>query len=404
MRIALVVETLFYPTNHTGANRFNALARAAVARGHEVDVFAVGEESLHTLKQPPFVDHGGRVRVHYARRTKLNKAKLVLRLWRESYTAFQLHWRALRRCDADIVLVTAPPLMQLIVCGFLRLLRPNRLHVLDLRDLIWRYFEYRDSPFGRLFSAIFGRLAGWAIRRFDHVVCTTDAQWEAVRHLARAGGVLRNGIDESRLRQLSKLQDGREGAESPGLVVAYAGSIGFPQNLKTLIDAALLLRQRDRSDIRFVIAGEGPEYDRLKAWCEDEQLISVQWLGEISWETCMEKVYGPAHVLYAQLRDSPVFSTAMPTKLIEYFATGREVVYGGRGEGADILEGVPGCHVIPPDDAQALSVCLENLVGNRGKYSRVYSDMKARWGREALSIEYVRLLEGLAPKHPGDVL
>jgi glycosyltransferase involved in cell wall biosynthesis len=142
----------------------------------------------------------------------------------------------------------------------------------------------------------------------------------------------------------------RDGAP---LRVLYAGLLGLPQGLDTLLRAAKLL---ERENVRFALAGDGPDAARLRQLARDLGLSKVEFLGQLDRDRLLE-VYEQADVCYAQLRDGAGFATAYPTKLLEYMAAGRPVIYGGRGEAADDVRGI-GCGLVvepdrPEDFAQA---------------------------------------------------
>jgi glycosyltransferase involved in cell wall biosynthesis len=71
------------------------------------------------------------------------------------------------------------------------------------------------------------------------------------------------------------------------------------------------------------------------------------------------RLYRTADVLYAQLRALPVMATAQPSKVLDYMATGRPVVYGGEGAAAVLVREARAGLVVPPDDAHALVEAVE---------------------------------------------
>lgn len=69
-----------------------------------------------------------------------------------------------------------------------------------------------------------------------------------------------------------------------------------------------------------------------------------------------------ADLCVATLRDTPLFRSAIPSKLIEYMACGKAVVIGIRGEAEAIVENAAAGLVFDPNDDAALAGCIETLV------------------------------------------
>ncbi len=66
------------------------------------------------------------------------------------------------------------------------------------------------------------------------------------------------------------------------------------------------------------------------------------------------------------LRDVPLFSTFIPSKMFEYLGAGRAVVGALRGESADLLRDAGGL-VVPPDDPAALAEAIRSVAGDAGR-------------------------------------
>jgi hypothetical protein len=85
-----------------------------------------------------------------------------------------------------------------------------------------------------------------------------------------------------------------------------------------------------------------------------------------------------ADICLVPLRDVPLFSTFIPSKIFEYFASGKAVIGALRGEAATILrEG--GALVVEPGNPAALADAIVELAGD--------ADRRATMG--AAAREYV---------------
>ncbi len=106
-----------------------------------------------------------------------------------------------------------------------------------------------------------------------------------------------------------------------------------------------------------------------------------------------------ADICLVPLRDVPLFSTFIPSKLFEYFGAGRAVVGAVRGEPARLLE-EGGAVVVEPEDSTALAEAITDLARDparreeMGKRGRRY--VEEHFDRRRLAEEYRSLLRQVA--------
>ena len=111
----------------------------------------------------------------------------------------------------------------------------------------------------------------------------------------------------------------------PPLVILYSGNLGMAHDTKTI--AEVMLRLRDRQDIRFVIAGGGNRRAELENFCADHQLGNVEFRGYVEWNVLSQSL-GSCHVGLVTL--SPVcLGTVVPSKVYYFLAAGRPFLYIG---------------------------------------------------------------------------
>jgi glycosyltransferase involved in cell wall biosynthesis len=166
-----------------------------------------------------------------------------------------------------------------------------------------------------------------------------------------------NGISTALLDEILQGTTGK--AENPRPVVTYAGLIGYNQGLGVLLETARML-----PDIHVVLAGDGPELPLLKKKARELGVDNVSFTGFVGREKLLE-LYRQSDVLIAHARNSPTINATMvPIKLFEYMATGRPIVYAGKGVAADLLHQI-GCGVtVTPEDPEALSAAIAELLRN----------------------------------------
>ena len=154
------------------------------------------------------------------------------------------------------------------------------------------------------------------------------------------------------------------------IVAFYSGNIALKQGIEILIKAAHLLQ--DRSDIAFIICGEGPsraELQRLSAGLSNVQLHDLQPAARMGAMLTMADV----HIL-PQIAGAA--DLVLPSKLTNMLASGRPVV-ATCDPGTGLSAEVDGCGMItPPGDAAALAAAITTLADDPAR--------RAEMGRSAL--------------------
>jgi glycosyltransferase involved in cell wall biosynthesis len=112
------------------------------------------------------------------------------------------------------------------------------------------------------------------------------------------------------------------GAQPDDFLVSYAGSMGYSQDLDTLLDAAHLLR--DMKGVRFVLVGEGVERDRLVRRAQHMRLPNVQFL-PMQPRHAYRGILCGSDACVVTLRKE-IDTPAVPAKLGQIMAAGRPVI------------------------------------------------------------------------------
>jgi colanic acid biosynthesis glycosyl transferase WcaI len=164
-----------------------------------------------------------------------------------------------------------------------------------------------------------------------------------------------NGISASWLETIA--QRTAENVEKRHPIVAYVGLIGYNQGLGVLVDPA-----RTLPDVEFALAGDGPELPLLKAKARELGVGNVTFRGYLDREELLE-LYRESDILIAHVRSTPTTdATMVPTKLFDYMATGRPIVYAGRGVAAELLRQVSCAVTVPPGEPKAISTVISTLL------------------------------------------
>ncbi len=141
------------------------------------------------------------------------------------------------------------------------------------------------------------------------------------------------------------------------LRVLYAGNLGLSQGLGALVEAAALAGPEV---MELLIAGEGAEEESLRALVHARGLAHVRMLGPVPARE-IPALYGSVDAGVVPLRDLPIFTGALPTKLFEVLAAGRPVILAAHGEAAQLVRDAGAGLVVAPEDPPALADAFRRL-------------------------------------------
>jgi glycosyltransferase involved in cell wall biosynthesis len=366
MRI-LVVTQYFWPEDF----RINDLVKEWVRRGHEVTVltgipnYPDGEVFAAYRQRPADFLHfeGARlVRIPMVARGR-GGLRLVL-----NYLSFALSgmvigaWR-LRAEQADVVFVFEPSPVTVglpaVVLGKLKG-APIVFWVLDL-------WPETLAAVGVVRSA---RVLAWAARlvRFIYDRCALV--------LGQSKGFLtsirRHCSDASKVRYFPNwaedvYQTGINASPAPEVpaqagvfTVLFAGNIGDAQDMPAVLDAVEQLR--DRTDIRWVIVGDGRKWEWLRYQVQTRGLQDCVVLPGRFAADRMPSFFAHADALLVSLKRDPVFSMTIPGKVQSYLLAGLPLLGMLDGEGASVIQEARAGLTCQAGDGAALAQAVLDLL------------------------------------------
>jgi glycosyltransferase involved in cell wall biosynthesis len=165
-----------------------------------------------------------------------------------------------------------------------------------------------------------------------------------------------------------------EAARAAGrTVVGYAGSMGLPNALDTLLDAAARLREEP---FAFVLVGDGHERARLARRIADEGLERVALLPPIP-KAQVPAFLARVDIAYIGWQRVPIYRFGIaPNKLLDYMMARRAVLHSVEAGNDPVAEAGCGLTVAPQDPAAvaaglrrlaALPAAERAAMGERGR-------------------------------------
>jgi colanic acid biosynthesis glycosyl transferase WcaI len=224
------------------------------------------------------------------------------------------------------------------------------------------------------------RAESWLLRRFTSVI-TISGQ---MRQKLIAKGVepsridvVRNWVDLGQIKPLEGPNGFRRelNLSDDDFVVLYAGNVGAKQSLDVVLEAARLLA--GKSQAHFVIAGDGPEKQRLMR--EYGHLPSVHFLPlQPESRLCELLNLADLHVLP---QSQGAADLVLPSKLGGMLASGKPVL-ATADIGTELFEVLDGTAILAPaGDSEAMAAEIAHLVahgehpalGNGRKLAQIFS-------------------------------
>ena len=412
MRI-LYVSQYFPPEMGAPAARVSELSRHWVKMGHDVTVLTgfpnhptgvVPAEYRTRLRHFLYREEWEGVHVERTWLWPLPNRRTTERIL--NYTSFCVS-AALRGCFLPrpaVVIGTSPQLL----CGLAAwwISRAQSVpFVLEVRDLWPESLEAvgvsgQRSVMNRALAAI----ARFLYRQSEHIVVVTNAFKD---HLTREYSVptekisvVENGVETDLFtpdRDATSLR--RELGLEVNFVVSYIGTFGNAHGLELVLDAADRLRDDPR--IRFLLVGEGAEKESIVASAGDRGLRNITVRNQYARERVPDLICA-SDLCLVPLKDSPVFQTVVPTKMLEFMSCARPVVLAVRGEAASILTEAGGGILVTPGSVDELVSAISTLYADDSLRLRLGHSarnfiIKTR-SRSGTAKTYARLLEFLGEK------
>ena len=360
------------------------LAREWVRAGHRVQIVAASFSHVRARQPQPgdeLVD-GIAYRWLATPAYQGNGPGRVWNIWRFLWPLWRMAPRLAAEFKPDVVIASSTYPMDIWVARRIARLAGARL-VHEVHDL-WPLSPIELSGMSPRHPFI--RLCQWAensaCRDADAVVSMLP---KVAQHLADHGldlaklHIVPNGISPEEWQGPGEplradVQQALDQARARGrLLVGYAGSMGLPNALDTLLDAAALLRDEP---LAIVMVGDGHERARLAQRLTDEGLAQVQLLPPIP-KAQVPAFLAALDIAYIGWQRVPIYRFGIaPNKLMDYMMASLPVLHSVDAGNDPVAEAGCGLTVAPDDPAAvadglrrlaALPAATRQAMGARGR-------------------------------------
>jgi phosphatidylinositol alpha-mannosyltransferase len=209
------------------------------------------------------------------------------------------------------------------------------------------------------------------LRHIDSFTAVSDAAAEYLLSLADVTvEIIPNGIDLKHFRKPAGVK--RDPAADK--TILYIGRLEHRKGVKFLLEAFAQLQAREPS-VRLLIAGDGPDREKLEAEAKELHLKHIEFLGFIDEATKKRLLHT------TDLFCSPaIFGESFGIVLLEAMASGLVTVAGDNPGYESVMQGLGRLSLINPKDTSLFAHRLQLLLFD--------DDLRALWQKWAK--EYVR--------------
>lgn len=195
------------------------------------------------------------------------------------------------------------------------------------------------------------------------------------------------------------------GVGTGDLMAVFTGTHGQANGLDAVLDAAAVLKDRGRDDIKLVLIGDGKHKVKLKSRAQADGLDNVLFLDPVGKDKLARLLKG-ASVGMQILANVPAFYYGTsPNKFFDYIAAGLPVLTNYPGWLAELIGSSDCGFVVPPEDPSAFATALIRAADDHDALVRMGRNARGlavdRFDRARLSRDWVNwVADQKAPDGP----
>lgn len=193
------------------------------------------------------------------------------------------------------------------------------------------------------------------LKYLDELTAVSDAAAEYIRSLTdRPVRIIPNGIDLNRYHPTTDIKS----SDHKKKTLLYIGRLEKRKGVKYLIQSFALL-EKDSPDLELVIAGDGPDRERLELLCEDLKLKNVHFIGYVDDAKKIELLQN------ADLFCSPaVYGESFGLVLLEAMATATVTIAGNNSGYDALMRDLGQISIVNPHDAPEFARRMRLMLNN----------------------------------------
>jgi glycosyltransferase involved in cell wall biosynthesis len=186
------------------------------------------------------------------------------------------------------------------------------------------------------------------------------------------------------------------GVAESDLLAIFTGAHGIANGLDAVLDAARVLKQRNRNDIKLLLIGDGGRKAALVKRAAEEGLDNVIFAKPVS-KGDLSRLMSGADLGMQILLDVPAFYYGTsPNKFFDYLSAGLPVLNNYPGWLAELITQERCGYAVPPRDPARFADALERAADNRKELLEMRAGSRrlaAKFDRNVLFKDFVDVVE-----------
>jgi len=380
-------------------NRSYAMARHLIKQGHQVTMVCGGYSGGNTGLKGTFQNS-----MRHGRVDGINVIEFDLpysnkdSFYKRTLTFIKFSLRSIKialQADYDLLFATSTPLTVGIPGIFAKLLR-RKPFVFEVRDL----WPELPREMGVITNPVI-------LKMMSILEWSTYHAADACIGLSPGivAGIKKRGIDESLITMIPNGCDldlfarqdiearRTDGVLESDLLAVFTGTHGIANGVNAALDAAQVLKDRGRDDIKLCFIGQGKLKAELLERAKRDKLSNCLFLDLMPKRELAHYLKG-ADVGMQLLANVPAFYYGTsPNKFFDYIASGLPVLNNYPGWLAELIEEFDCGKIVPPENPVAFANALEFFADNRESLSEMGCAAKKiaeeKFARDKLSEQFV---------------
>uniref|UniRef100_A0A6A7G8F3 Glycosyltransferase WbuB n=1 Tax=Hirondellea gigas TaxID=1518452 RepID=A0A6A7G8F3_9CRUS len=389
MKVLLITHN-FPPDLGAASFRFESLVRELTKNNDEVDVLTSMPNRIHKfdLSKDELKINGFKINRFKSSKLGTSKFKVALNYFEFFLKSLKDGIKLAKKND---VIIASSPQLLIGVVGALISLITKKKFILEVRDL-WPDIIVEMNVMKRwnpiyLFLKVLESFMYW---KSDAIIYNSPAFYEYLKkkNPNKKLKLITNGIDKE-IIDIFKEEKINKKVEKIKLI--YAGNLGIAQNLNTLLDIA----EKFTKELEIILVGKGSDEKKISERIEKEKLINVKLIKSMPRKE-LYNLYKEADVLYLQLQNIEMFEKTIPSKIFEYIATKKRVIYGIKGVGKGILKELNCEYYYEPENSKELEKVINKVILDIKNNIDVKNNvelLEKKYSREELSKKYRKFIE-----------
>ena len=386
----LILTHNFPPDIGAASFRMEALVRELSKRGHKVKVITATPNRYSKMDISFDNDFGQNVEVIRVKNVK-QSGNYVKRSY--SYIEYFIKTLFLAKSKIrhiDIIIATSPQ----ILTGYLGALlkKKNIPFILDIRDL-WpdAMVSLNLTTENSFIYKILKKIEIYMYKKATRIIINSPAFKKDInKYVDKKIDLITNGLDDYFFNFFSK-ESPREIKNGDKIKIVYAGNLGIAQDIKILTE----IDEKISENFIFKLIGDGSQKEEIEKTIKKKNINNIMLYPPKARRELIED-YQNADAFFVHLKKLPMFEKTIPSKIFEYVATKKPVIYGLEGVAKDIMDELNGSYPFEPGNVKSLEAALikmkNDLETGKWKYEN-NSILEEKYLRSQLSKKFANIIE-----------